>query len=113
MLTALGGAGLTADLARCPVPGTAGGTNWYRLKGAGVNPGILSVQTSCNGRPCEGFALSQGEELPALQPAQVKLYSEQCSAPPADRKLLERLLANSTATPVRWAQRPVRPQNDE
>lgn len=92
VLAALGGVGLTAELARCPVPGTAGGTNWYRLKGAGVNPGIFSVQTSCNGRPCEGFALSQGEELPALQPAQVKLYSEQCSAPPAERKAVSSAL---------------------
>jgi hypothetical protein len=91
-LAALSGAGLTAELARCPVPGTPGGTNWYRLNGAGVNPGVLSVQTSCNGKPCEGFALSQGEELPALQPAQLKLYSEQCSAPPAERKAVSSVL---------------------
>jgi hypothetical protein len=50
------------------------------------------VQTSCNGKPCEGFALSQGEELPALQPAQLKLYSEQCSAPPAGRKAVSSVL---------------------
>jgi hypothetical protein len=57
-----------------------------------VNAGVFSVQTSCNGRPCEGFALSQGEELPALQPAQLKLYSEQCSAPPAERKAVSSVL---------------------
>ena len=92
VLAALSSAGLTAELARCPVPGTAGGTNWYRLKGAGANPGIFSVQSSCNGRPCEGFALSRGEELPALQPAQLKLYSEQCSAPPTERKAVSSVL---------------------
>lgn len=92
VLAALGGVGLSTELARCPVPGTPGGTNWYRVNGAGVNAGVFSVQTSCNGRPCEGFALSQGEELPALQPAQLKLYSEQCSAPPADRKAVSSVL---------------------
>jgi hypothetical protein len=92
VLAALSGAGLTAELARCPVPGTAGGTNWYRIQGTGANPGVLSIQTTCNGRPCEGFALSPGEELPALQPAQLKLYSEQCAAPPAERKPVSSLL---------------------
>ncbi len=92
VLTALNGAGLATELARCPVQGTAGGTNWYRIKGAGTNPGVLSIQTSCNGRPCEGFALSQGEELPALQPAQLKLYSEECSAPPSERKAVSSVL---------------------
>jgi hypothetical protein len=87
VLASLKALGLRADLARCPVPGAAGGTNWYRLKGgAATNPGVFSIQTSCNGRPCEGFVLTQGEELPALQPAQLKLYSEQCSEPPAERK---------------------------
>jgi hypothetical protein len=35
---ALKEAALTADLARCPVPGAPGGTNWYRLKGTATNP---------------------------------------------------------------------------
>lgn len=86
VLAALKALSLTADLARCPFPGATGGTNWYRLNSAATNPGILSIQTSCNGRPCEGFVLTQGEELPALQPAQLKLYSERCSASPAERK---------------------------
>lgn len=85
LLNALGTQGMSAELARCPVPGTAGGTNWYRLKGTALNPGVLSIQTSCNGRPCEGLVLSQGAELPALQPAQLKLYSDRCSAPAAER----------------------------
>ena len=92
VLAALGELGLTAELARCPVPGTPGGTNWYRVSGAGANAGVLSIQTSCGGKPCEGFVLSQGEELPALQPAQLKLYSEQCSAPPAERKAVSSVL---------------------
>lgn len=92
VLAALGGVGLTAELLRCPVAGTAGGTNWYRIKGEGANPGVLSVQTTCNGKPCEGFALSLGEDLPALQPAQLKLYSEQCSAPAEERKAVSSAL---------------------
>lgn len=92
VLAALSGVGLTSELARCPVPGTAGGTNWYRIKGAGANSGVLSVQTNCNGRSCEGFALSLGEELPALQPAQLKLYSEQCAAPAEERKAVSSAL---------------------
>ena len=64
---------LAPELVRCPIPGKAGGTHWYRLRSALTNSGILSIQTSCNGRPCEGFVLSLGEEPPALQPAQLSL----------------------------------------
>jgi len=79
--------GFSTDLVRCPVPNTNGGTNWYRLKAAAAEPGYLSVQTSCNGRPCEGFVVSLGADLPPLQPAQLRLYSENCSAASAaDRK---------------------------
>jgi hypothetical protein len=92
VLAALKGAGLTPELARCPVPGTPGGTNWYRLKGAGASPGVLSIQTSCGGKPCEGFALSHGEDLPALQPAQLKMYSEQCTGAPVERTAVSRNL---------------------
>lgn len=86
VLVALKEAGFTTELARCPVQGTAGGTNWYRLKSGTMNAGVLSIQTSCNGRPCEGFVLTQGTDLPQLQPAQLKMYSEQCSGTPAERK---------------------------
>ena len=72
--------GFSADLVRCPMPNTIGGTNWYRLKGSSSEPGYLSIQTSCNGRPCEGFVLSLGADLPPLQPNQLRLYSESCSA---------------------------------
>jgi hypothetical protein len=94
VLAALKEAGLTAELARCPVPGTPGGTNWYRLKSAATNPGVLSIQSSCGGRPCEGFVITQGEQLPQLQPAQLRMYSEQCSGAPAART------AVSTVMPV-------------
>jgi len=84
VLAALRQAGLTSTLARCPVaatpgPGT-GGTNWYRVSGAGLGPGYLSIQTSCNGQPCEGFVVSLGDRLPPLQPDQQRLYSQQCAA---------------------------------
>jgi hypothetical protein len=85
VLAALKLAGLTADLARCPVGAGTGGTNWYRLKGASLSPGILSIQPATASRPTEGFVLSQGEDLPALQPNQLALYSEQCAAG-AERK---------------------------
>jgi hypothetical protein len=87
VLTALKQSGFSAELVRCPVQGTIGGTNWYRLKGPATGPGYLSVQTSCNGKPCEGFSVSPGEDLPPLQPNQLSLYSEKCSAAnAADRK---------------------------
>lgn len=92
VLAALKEAGLTANLARCPLEGGAGGTNWYKLTGAGANPGVLSIQTSCNGKPCEGFVLTSGAELPPLQPNQLKLYSEQCSAAPSERKAVSSAL---------------------
>ena len=85
LVAALKQAGLTADLARCPVKTGVGGTNWYRVKGAKLTAGYLSIQPAGPGRPNEGYVLSQGDELPALQPAQLALYTEQC-APGADRK---------------------------
>jgi hypothetical protein len=90
VLDALKAAGLEPELARCPVRSGAGGTNWYRLKSAAASPGVLSIQTSCGGRPCEGFVLSRSEELPPLQPNQVSLYSEQCAAG-AERKAVSTL----------------------
>jgi hypothetical protein len=79
LVNALKGAGLGAELARCPVRGGAGSTNWYRLKGE-ASPGFLSIQAGRTGRPNEGFVLSYGTDLPALQPNQLSLYSEQCGA---------------------------------
>lgn len=80
ILEALAAAGVTPELARCPAKGSAGGTNWYRLKAESRAPAILAVQSSCNGRACEGLTLTYGDELPPLQPAQVALYSNQCAA---------------------------------
>ena len=84
VVAALRRAGLAPELARCPVaatpgPGT-GGTNWYRVAGPGANPGVVSIQTSCDGRPCEGYVVSPGRELPPLPPRQPALYGEQCGA---------------------------------
>lgn len=84
LLAALTEAGLTAELVRCPVQAGSGGTNWYRVKGANLSPGILSVQPATTARPTEGFVLSQGEELPALPPNQLALYSDRC-APGVER----------------------------
>ena len=85
VLAALKGAGLTADLARCPAKAGVIGTNWYRLKGDNLSPAFLSIQPPTQARPTEGFVLSQGEKLPPLQPNQVANYSEECAAG-ADRK---------------------------
>jgi hypothetical protein len=86
ILAALRSSGVGADLARCPVPGSAGDTNWYRLKGTAIDAGTLSIQSSCGGKPCEGFSVSVGAELPGLQPNQLKMYSEQCAGGVAARK---------------------------
>jgi hypothetical protein len=84
VVAALKQAGMAAELARCPVRSGVGGTNWYRLKGASLAPGHLSIQPAAAGRP-EGFMLSAGEELPALQPNQLASYTDQCE-PGAERK---------------------------
>jgi hypothetical protein len=86
VLAALKRAGLISELARCPVKDSAGGTNWYRLTSASTNPGVFSVQSSCNGGPCEGFQLTLGGDLPQLQPKQLAMYSERCSGVAAARK---------------------------
>jgi hypothetical protein len=80
VLGALTSAGLVTELARCPLKAGTGGTNWYRVKGDKTEPSHLSVQTSCNGRACEGFVLSRSDRLPPLLPAQLALYSDKCSA---------------------------------
>lgn len=77
---ALKNAGLVTELARCPLKTGAGGTTWHSIKGEKIESSHLSVQTSCNGRACEGFVLSRSDKLPPLQPAQLALYSEKCSA---------------------------------
>jgi hypothetical protein len=102
VLVALQKAGVATELARCPMPGTAGDTNWYRLKAAGVEPAYLSVQSSCGGKPCEGFAVSFGADLPALQPNQLRMYSESCKAgatarPPVSTSMPDELLAQALA----------------
>ena len=80
VLGALKSAGLVTELARCPLKVGAGGTNWYSVQGEKVESSHLSVQTSCNGRACEGFVLSRSDKLPPLLPAQLALYSDKCSA---------------------------------
>jgi hypothetical protein len=86
VLAGLQNAGIATELARCPVPGTAGDTNWYRLKAASAEPAYLSVQSSCGGKPCEGFAVSFGADLPALQPNQLRMYSQACGTGATARK---------------------------
>ena len=54
LVAALKQAGLTADLARCPVKTGVGGTSWYRLKGGKLTAGYLSIQPAGPGRPNEG-----------------------------------------------------------
>jgi hypothetical protein len=80
VLSALQSASLTTTLARCPVRGSRGSTNWYRLGGANVSPAHLSIQPANDRGAGEGFVLSAGAELPKLQPNQLALYSEQCAA---------------------------------
>ena len=84
IVAALKAAGLTADLVRCPIKAGSGGTDWYRLTGAGASSGHLSIQPAAPGRAGEGYVLSSGDELPALQPNQLAQYTEQC-APGAAR----------------------------
>ncbi len=78
ILATLRQSSLTATLARCPVRGSRGSTNWYRLSGAGVSPMILAIQAANNRGAGEGFVLSSGTDLPKLQPNQLALYSEEC-----------------------------------
>ena len=86
VLRALRDLGFSAALARCPLIEEAGGAKWYRLTKSGGITGILSVDHSCEGQVCERFALRHGEELPPLEPAELKSYSEECAAPAGERK---------------------------
>lgn len=94
ILKAIRSLGLSAGVVRCPVLEPACGANWYRLTGPGIRTGILSIRAVCEGQSCESYVLSQGDELPPLPPADLKFYSEQCAAPPAER------LPIATVTPI-------------
>lgn len=86
LLAALRAAGMEPELARCPISAASGGgTNWYRLSGEGIHPGVIAIQSRCDGKPCEGITLSQGPDLPALQPKQLSMYTEACDAPAGER----------------------------
>ena len=80
VLGALQAASITTVLARCPVRGSRGASNWYRLSGTGVAAAFLAVQPPNARGTGEGFVLSSGDQLPRLQPNQLALYSEQCAA---------------------------------
>ncbi|MEO8545664.1 MAG: hypothetical protein ABI434_18930 [Burkholderiaceae bacterium] len=88
VLAALGRIGVKAELARCPVSGGAGSQNWYRLASGVATPAVLSIQTTCKGKPCEGFAITFNKDLPQLQPNQLKMYAEQCAGAPAQRRAI-------------------------
>lgn len=101
VLAALQRSGVDASLARCPVPGTRGGTDWYKLSGKRIEAGVLAIQSSCNGKPCEGFVLTFGEPLPPLLAQQLLLYSEHCAAgearTPVSTRMPHELLADMLA----------------
>ena len=80
VLTALTQAALTSTLVRCPVRGTAGSTNTYRIDDAGAPVAYLAIQAAATRRAGEGFVLTAGTELPKLQPNQLAMYSAQCTA---------------------------------
>lgn len=97
LLAALRQAGMTPELARCPVTGGAGATTWYTLKGPPA--GVISIQTVRGARPSEGFVLTTGEALPDLQPSQVSLYTEQCT-PGAARTAAPRVVPHERLAEV-------------
>jgi hypothetical protein len=116
VLAALQRKGLSLDLARCPVKGSAGaGNQWWRIQAPGKRPAFFNSQTNCNGKQCEGYALSLGSALPTLTPAQQSLYTDRCTgatagaAAPAAAAwdaqlaaLLVSLIPTSQSGPVSW-----------
>ena len=87
-----------SELVRCPVKGGPGTTNWYKVKGAKAS-GFLSVQAVRGAKPSEGFVLSYGDELPALQPNQLANYSLQC-APGMEQKPVATVLPHQRLAEV-------------
>ncbi len=91
VVAALAQAGFTTELVRCPVRGGAGSTNWYRLRSANLAAAHLAIQVTRGATPTEGFIISSGEDLPALQPSQLALYSTQCAAGAEQRPVATQL----------------------
>jgi hypothetical protein len=71
--------GYTAELVRCPVKGAVAADRWWRISGPGKRPAVLQTQTSCNGKPCEGYALLLDGTLPSLLPQQRGQYTDRCA----------------------------------
>lgn len=85
ILASLTASGVTTAVARCPVNPATAATTWYRVSGTGLTPGFVAIQPATAARPNEGLTLIRGEQLPALPPTQLAMYSEQCGAG-AERK---------------------------
>jgi hypothetical protein len=81
MLAALTRAGLTTELARCPIkPSPAAGSKWWQVKGAGKQGAWLRLRTSCDGAKCEELALQLPAKLPSMTPQESRLYTDRCAA---------------------------------
>lgn len=70
----------TLELVRCPIKAGTAGSEWYRLSSLGSVKGHLMIQPAVAGRRTEGFVLTQGDKLPALQANQLASYTENCAA---------------------------------
>ena len=79
LIAALGSAGLSPNLARCPVHPEDGVHNskWWRVK-SGAFSGYVSLMHSTGAKAWEGIGYHAGDDLPALDPSEAKEYSERC-----------------------------------
>lgn len=122
LLAALEARGVSSALARCPMKGGTGATNWYRLAGPG-EPAVLAIQPARSGKPNEGYVVTAGNDLPQLQPNQLAMYSEDCgggaaSTPAAQKPVsttrphialadaVASALVPATATGLTWSELP-------
>lgn len=81
LIAALGAAGLAPQLARCPVNPNdpVHYAKWWHVT-SGAMKGFVSYTHSSDAKAWEGIGYHGTEDLPPLQPNEVKAYSEKCAA---------------------------------
>lgn len=106
LLEAMKAAGLGPVIARCPLKANDATHNskWWRVK-SGQATGYASLTYACGAKRCEGIGYSVGADLPKLDPAELAMYSEQCTAgvaaaKPVASELPHQAIAKTIATAI-------------
>lgn len=117
LLDALRRRGFALELVRCPLRDARGaGDRWWAMTAPGRQPALLHLRTTCDGAPCEAFALLLGDRWPTLTPRDQLRYTDRCAGADAGAPMPARaawdeqlasmfagLIAASGVAPPAWS----------